>query len=597
MTEPITNDFSIRIATPNGTGSQTSNLIIFRSLFHMGLAPSAKNLFPSNIAGLPTWYQIRVSPEGWQARREDWQILLPLNPQTIAQDLRECAPGTVVIDNGDMKGVDESLFEGLERLSVPFDQIARKEIADAKLRPKLKNLIYVGVVAERIGIPEESLRAAIDSIFGRKPAVAQMNFEAAQLGVSYAREHFTAPSPYRVAPARQTEGKILIEGNDAAAIGCVFGGVSVVAWYPITPASSLAENLITHVDRLREKDEEGRNRFIILQAEDELAAIGMALGAGWAGARSMTSTSGPGISLMSENLGLGYFAELPTVVFDVQRVGPSTGLPTRTQQSDLLLVAFQGHGDTRFPMLLPGNPKEAFEDSCLAFDLAERFQMPFFVLSDLDLGMNLWVSDELEYPEAPFDRGKIATDEVLARLDDWGRYLDVDGDGVPYRTIPQKTTDPRTAHLTRGSGHDEYGRYSEDPEVYTRNLDRLARKVDGTVERTPAPIVQPGEGEVGIIAFGTTDYAVTEALAGLESPLPYLRVRAWPFHPEVGAFLRAHEKVVVVEQNQQGQLAQLLQIAFPELAPRIESALYYGGLPLSAEFVRGAIEEHTKVEA
>jgi len=591
MSASIVNDFSLRIATPNGTGSQTSNLIIFRSLFHMGLAPSAKNLFPSNIQGLPTWYQIRVSEAGWQARREDWQVMIPLNPMTFAQDLRECLPGTVVIDNADQKGVDAALFEGMIRYSVPFDTIAREGISDAKLRPKARNLIYVGVVAELFGIPEASLRAAIDAVFPRKKEVADENFAAAMLGMRHIREKVEKRDPYRFAPADQTGGKILIEGNDAAALGCVFGGCSVVSWYPITPASSLAEYLIGHLAKLREKDADGANRFIVIQAEDELAAIGMALGANWAGARAMTSTSGPGVSLMSENLGLGYFAEIPCVVFDVQRVGPSTGLPTRTQQSDILQVAFQSHGDTRFPMLMPADPKEAFEFSVAAFDLAEHYQTPIFVMSDLDLGMNLWVSDELEHPDAPLDRGKLATDEVLSKLADWGRYLDVDGDGVPYRTVPGKTTDPRTAHLTRGSGHDERGRYSEDPDVYARNLDRLARKIDGTVELLPEPVVAAGAGkELGIIAFGTTDHAVREALAAMERPPAYLRVRAWPFHDSVGDFIREHDRVVVIEQNQQGQVAQLLRMAFPDLAPRIESARYYGGLPLTAAFVRGALE-------
>ena len=424
----------------------------------------------------------------------------------------------------------------------------------------------------------------------KAPTDSQGAFDAAQLGYDYAKENFTEPCPFQVAPANQTEGKILIEGNDAAALGCVFGGVSVVSWYPITPASSVGENVIAHIARLRDKDDDGANRYAIIQAEDELAAVGMALGAGWAGARSMTSTSGPGVSLMSENLGLGYFAEIPTVVFDIQRVGPSTGLPTRTQQSDLMQVAFQSHGDTRFPMLLPGNSVEAFEFSCQAFDLAEFYQTPIFVLSDLDLGMNLWVSDPLEYPEKPMDRGKLATKEVLEKAANWGRYRDLDGDGVPYRTVPQKTTDPRTAHLTRGSGHDEDARYSEDPEVYSRNLDRLAKKIDGTVDRLPEPVVTAGEGNVGLLAFGTTDDAVREALASMDSPLPYLRVRSWPFHDAVEDFLRSHDSVLVVEQNQQGQMLALLRIAYPELANRLLSARYYGGLPLCADFVRDAIE-------
>ncbi len=593
--DPVVNDFSIRVATPNGTGSQTSNLVIHRALIRMGLAASAKNLFPSNIAGLPTWYQIRVSPGGWQTMSPRWHILLPLNQATIGRDLRESLPGTVVIENSDWKTAD-SEFDGLCRYSVPFDQLAR-QIGDAKLRPRLKNLIYVGVVAQLFDIPMDQVREALESVFPGKDAVVDLNVEAAQIGFDFAAENLTKQDPYHYQGADQIDERILIDGNEAAALGAIWGGVSVVAWYPITPASSLAESLEKHIGRCREADPDGNNRFVVIQAEDELAAIGMALGAGWAGTRSMTSTSGPGISLMAENLGLGYYAEIPTVVYDVQRVGPSTGLPTRTQQSDLLQVAFHSHGDTRFPMLLPANPPEAFQFSCQSYDLAEKYQTPVLLLSDLDLGMNTWHSAPLPEPEQALDRGKIASDEQIAQLENWGRYRDVDGDGIPYRTIPGVTLHPDAAHLTRGSGHDEDAEYSESPEVYARNLDRLAKKIDGMVTDLPAPITIEGTDPLGIIGYGTTDFAIEEALDSLEATPSYLRIRSYPFHRQIEDFLTKHERIVVIEQNQQGQMAQLLRMQYPDLAARILSATYYGGLPLSAEFVKEAIENSLEVEA
>ena len=593
--DPVINDFSIRIATANGTGSQTSNIVIQRALMKMGLAASSKNLFPSNIAGLPTWFQIRVSPGGWQTMAPQWQVLLPLNPATIGRDLRESEPGTVVIENSSMKTAD-SEFEGLCRYSVPFDQLAR-EITDAKLRPRLKNLIYVGVVAQLFGIPIDAIRAAIESVFPGKEAVIELNVNAAQIGFDFASENLEKQDRWKFEPADQIKDRILIEGNEATALGAIWGGVSVVAWYPITPASSLAEALEKHIGDCRDADPDGGKRFAVIQAEDELAAIGMALGAGWAGARSMTSSSGPGISLMGENLGFGYFAEIPTVVYDVQRVGPSTGLPTRTQQSDLLQVAFQSHGDTRFPFLLPANAVEAFEFSCQSYDLADKYQTPVLFLSDLDLGMNTWISDPMPEPAGDMQRGKIATDEVIARLENWGRYQDVDGDGIPYRTIPGVTLHPDAAHLTRGSGHSEDAEYSESPEVYKNNLDRLSRKIDGMVVDLPAPVLTEGDAALGVIAFGTTDLAMQEALESLDSKPAYLRIRAYPFHEEVEAFLAEHPQVLVIEQNQQGQMAQLLRMNFPQHADRIESETYYGGLPLTTQIVKEAMEQHLGVES
>ncbi len=592
--DPMINDFSIRIATPNGTGSQTSNIVLHRALIRMGLAANSKNLFPSNIAGLPTWFQIRVSPGSWQTMTEHWQVLLPLNRATIGRDLRESQPGTVVIDNSDWKTAD-SEFEGFIRYPVPMDQLAR-QIENAKLRPRLKNLIYVGVVAQLFSIPMKAVEEALRSIFTGKESVIELNVEAAMIGFNYARENLTKADRWSLEEADQVGDKILIDGNEAAALGAIWGGVSFAAWYPITPSSSVTESLEKHLGKQREKDPEGKHRYVVVQAEDELAAVGMALGAGWAGARSMTSTSGPGISLMAENMGLGYYAEIPAVIFDVQRVGPSTGLPTRTQQSDILQVAFQSQGDTRFPMLFPSSPPEAFSFSWQIFDLAEKYQTPVVMMSDLDLGMNTWLSDPLEEPADDFDRGKIATDEVLQKIENWGRYRDVDGDGIPYRTIPGITLHPDVAHLTRGSGHDEDGNYSESPEVYVANLDRLARKIDGMVKDLPEPVREDRDQSLGVIAFGTSDWAVQEALSTIDAPPSYLRIRSYPFHDEISSFIADHDRVLVIEQNQQGQMAQLLKIDNPKDADKIVSANYYGGLPLSARFVADSIAELQGVE-
>lgn len=589
MTDPVINDFSLRIATPNGTGSQTSNGIIFRTLFEMGLAASAKNLFPSNIQGLPTWYQIRVSPGGWQARREKWEVLVALNPATIDQDLRELSPGSVVIDNADYKRAPEA-FAGFERYSIPLDALSRKNFTDAKLRPRLRNMIYVGVIAELFDLDVECMHETVRRTFNRKDAVVQANIEAIQVGIDFAKENFERRHPYRYRKAEQIAGKVAMEGNEAAGLGTIFGGCSVVAWYPITPASSLADAVIDHARKLR-AGPNGERRIAILQAEDELAAIGMAVGAGWAGARAMTSTSGPGISLMGENLGLAYYAEVPCVVFDVQRVGPSTGLPTRTQQSDILQVVSLSHGDTRFPILFPATPTDAFELSWKAFDIAERFQTPTFVLSDLDLGMNTWICEAPAYPDRPFDRGKVLDDAALGKLERWGRYLDVDGDGVPWRTIPGKNQDPRAAFFTRGSGHSEYATYTEDDVVYQRNLDRLARKIENMGPHLPEPeiVMTSGKPTTGLIAFGSSDAAVRESLAAHPGAANYLRIRAYPFHPKVAEFIARHERVIVVEQNQQGQMAQLLRTAYPDAATRIQSACHYGGLPIAASFVDKAL--------
>lgn len=591
MADRVVNDFSIRIATPNGTGSTSANDIILRSLFHMGLAASAKNLFPSNIAGLPTWYQIRLSPQGYQARREHWEVLIPLNPATLSADLDETKPGSVVIHNSDHNLTEERLAP-YTAYGVPFDTLARKNITNAKLRPKLRNMIYVGVLAELFQIPHDSVKAAISSVFQRKQKVVDLNWEVCQMGIDYIRENFEKTDPYVLEPADQTRGKIIVDGNQGAALGAVFGGCTVAAWYPITPASSLTESLMPYLEKLR-TTEDGKKQFVVVQAEDELAAVGMAIGAGWAGARSMTGTSGPGISLMAENMGLGYYAEVPTVIYDVARVGPSTGLPTRTQQSDILTVAFLSHGDTRFPMLFPGTPKEAFDLSCQAFDAADQLQTPIVFMSDLDLGMNTWVTDEFEYPEEPMNRGKVLSQEKLESLSDWGRYLDLDGDGIPMRSVAGKVEDNRAAYFTRGSGHDEYARYTESSDVYVKNLDRIRKKIDQAPRFMAGPVISGSdEAPLGVVYFGSTLPVMDEARDHDDyKDLAYLRLRAWPFHEEVREWLAARERVLVVEQNQQGQMAQLLKMDFPEMAAKLSSGCYYGGLPISAAFIRNAIDQ------
>ena len=584
--ERVVNDFSINIATPNGTGSQTSNGVLLRSLFHMGILPVAKNLFPSNIQGLPTWFQFRVSPGAWRSPRNESDILVIMNPATAIDDLKKHKRGAVVIDNSDYK-VPESAFEGFVRYPVPIDTIVGAEIRDAKLRPKLKNLVYVGVVAELFGIDDASITAALESMFPGKAPVVEVNMQACQLGRNYVRENHTKSDPYTFEPAEQTRDKILVDGNQAAALGSIYGGCSFVAWYPITPSSSVVDGLVPHIRKLRRR-EDGTCQYAIVQSEDELAAAGMTLGAGWAGARAMTATSGPGISLMAENLGFGFFAEIPCVIMDVQRVGPSTGLPTRTQQGDLLEVAHLSHGDTIFPMLFPCDPTETFEFSWRAFDIAYRYQTPLFLMLDLDLGMNHWVCDPFVYPDTPIDHGKVISDEQLASAEfkEWGRYKDMDGDGIPWRSIPGQNKDPRAAYFTRGSGHDEYARYTEDAAAYERLIARLNRKVLGATRHLPAPVRSgAADAKVGVIGYGTSHSAIAEALEE-RSDLSYLRVRSFPFHDEVRDYIAAHDKVHVVEQNEQGQLLQLLRQYFPEFSTRLHKAVYFGGLPLSCDTVR-----------
>jgi 2-oxoglutarate ferredoxin oxidoreductase subunit alpha len=601
VTSQITNDLTIQAATVNGSGSQTANLILTRAIFHMGIPVAPKNVFPSNIEGLPTWYQLRVTPQGHMARRDQVDILIAFNPATWHQDLRTVRPGGVVVHEEVYSNAD--VRADVTYYPVPFSKLAKSKIQNDTLRKQLANMIYVGVVAGLLGIPWESLEHAVKRQFLAKPKAVQVNLDAIKVGYDYWQDNFSKKDPYHLEPMTGVvDNKVLVEGNQAAALGALMGGVTVAAWYPITPSSSLCENLIAYSERFRTDPKTGEKRIAVVQAEDELAAVGMAIGAGWAGARAMTSTSGPGISLMAEFAGLGYYAEVPVVIFDIQRIGPSTGLPTRTSQADVAFAYTLSHGDTKHLVLLPGTVEECYEFGRDAFDYADRFQTPVFVLSDLDLGMNLWMTPEFKYPEKPFDRGKVLSKADLERLaGEWARYRDVDGDGVPYRTLPG-TDHPAAGFFTRGSGHDEHARYTESAEAYAANMDRLARKFETARGALPAPIVdESAQSRIGLIAFGSTHAAVVEARQALEAakrPVDYLRVRALPLSPEIVAFVSRHERVYVVEQNRDGQVFDLIRLALPpELVHRLRSIRYYDGQPIPADAIIEPLLESEAVPA
>ena len=584
---PVINNMSIQVATVNGSGSQSSNTVLLRSIFQMGIPVSGKNLFPSNIAGLPTWYTIRANKDGYVGRKKEIDFLIAMNSETARDDVMSLAPGAVALYDEPLQL--SSLRDDLVFYSVPYDKLVASVCPEAKLRKLVKNMIYVGVVAKLLSIDMGEVENAIRKQFAKKVKAANLNLAAVQAGFDYATASLTKRDPYRVEHMDKNRGKIIIDGNAAGALGCVFAGVTVLAWYPITPSSSLAESTIEYLKRFR-IDADGKATFAVVQAEDELAAIGMVLGAAWAGARSMTTTSGPGISLMSEFAGLSYYAEIPAVVWDIQRVGPSTGLPTRTSQGDLLSTAFLSHGDTKHIMLFPASPLECFEMAMDAFNLAEQFQTLVFVLSDLDLGMNNWMSDPFPYPEKPIERGKVLTKEDLNRLGSFGRYKDVDGDGVPYRTLPG-TQHPGAAYFTRGSGHNAMAQYSEKSTDYESNMERLSRKFELARSFVPAPVAEVSTtSEVGVIAFGTTHWAMTESLDQLRVEhklnLDYLRVRAYPFAHEVADFIRAHRRVYVVEQNRDGQMFSLLKLDLDgELIPRLRSVARLDGLPIDARSI------------
>lgn len=587
--DTIANDFTINIATANGTGSQSANLILLQSLFDMGVPVSGKNLFPSNISGLPTWYIVRLSDEGYQAPGDRTHIQVLVNKATWVEDLAALEPGSVVIWNMDSKMPMDR--EDVVSYPVPMTKLARS--LSPKLAKLVTNIVYVGVLAELLGITDEALHKAVAGQFRGKASAIELNTTALELGRNHAKENFTKGDPYVVESRAIEQQRFFMEGNEATALGCIFGGVQLLAWYPITPSSSLAEGIIGWLPRLRTNDE-GESTCAVIQAEDELAAAGMVLGAGWAGGRGMTATSGPGISLMQEFIGLAYFAEIPSVFWDVNRVGPSTGLPTRTQQSDLSMLYEGSHGDTQHIVIIPGTVEECFEFGWRAFDISERYQTPVFGLSDLDLGMNRWACEGFTYPDAPMDRGKtIREQDVFEAMENFGRYRDVDGDGIPYRTLPGSGMAPI---LYRGTGHNPDGVYSEKPDDYFALMKRLRDKIDGARDNLPAPLMREEvEGDVGVIYYGSMENTIQEIDDILEATglkVSQCRVRSLPLHSDVEAFIRRHRMTIVLEINRDGQLWGILRRELPnDIVGMVHSVAYSDGMPPRARIYANKILE------
>jgi len=583
------NDFVIKLANVNGTGSASANSLLMKAIFRMGVPVAGKNYFPSNIQGLPTWYEIRVSRDGYVARAGHVDLMVAMNAETYAQDLQEVSPGGYLIYDSTWPRSHQLQREDITILGIPLSKICNESFDGVRARILMKNVVYVGAVAALLDLDLEVISGLLEQSFARKPKLVEANQQAIRMGFDYAMEHFQCPLPFRVEAMDKTADMVMIDGNTAAGLGCVYAGATVGAWYPITPSTSLMDAYKSFCARLRVDAETGERSYCVIQAEDELAAIGMVLGANWNGARAFTPTSGPGISLMSEFLGLGYFAEIPAVLFDVQRVGPSTGMPTRTQQCDILSCAYASHGDTRHVLLFPANPEECFYLAVEAFDLAERLQTPVLVLSDLDIGMNDWMCPMLQWDdEYRPDRGKVLDAETLENMDKFWRYDDVDGDGICWRTLPGEH--PRGSYFTRGSGHNAEGRYTEDSEEYQALVDRLLRKFDTAAGLVPAAIETPARSatELGLISFGSCDGAIREALDLLEAEgihLHYLRLRAFPFGSEVRSFLERHEQIFVVEQNRDAQMRQLLISEGGARPEKLQPVLHYDGMPIGAEDV------------
>ncbi|MCH7855119.1 MAG: 2-oxoacid:acceptor oxidoreductase subunit alpha [Gemmatimonadetes bacterium] len=590
----VTNDFVVKVATVNGTGSASANGMLMQAIFRMGIPVSGKNVFPSNIQGLPTWYEIRVNKHGHLARNPDVDLMVAMNPKTYEQDIAEVRPGGAVIYDSSWP-LDEELFrKDVLFFGIPLSHMCVENFKGDRERILMKNIAYVGAVAALLSIDLEVIKGMLEEKFSAKQHLMDSNNVAIRLGYDYATEHFDCLLPIRLEAMDANRDSVLMTGNMAAALGCVYAGATVGAWYPITPATSLMDAFRSFCAELRKDPETGKNLYCVIQAEDELAAIGMVLGAGWMGARAFTPTSGPGISLMNEMLGLAYYAEIPAVIFDVQRTGPSTGMPTRTQQGDLFTIAFASHGDTKHILMFPADPGECFYFAVKAFDLAERFQTPVFVASDLDIGMNDWVCKKLEWDDAYVpDRGKVLSAEDLQGMDAFYRYLDVDGDGIPARSLPG--VDPKGAYLTRGSGHDRFGRYTEDGDLYQDVMDRIARKIEGAAEALPPPEVRLVDGAtVGLVTMGGCRGAVLEAIELLADEgitLDFLRVTGFPFCTAVEEFLLSHDVNIVVEQNRDAQLMRLLLLETAVPKSKLSSVLDYRGAPLSAEVVVGGVRD------
>jgi 2-oxoglutarate ferredoxin oxidoreductase subunit alpha len=587
---PQTNEFAFKIATANGTGSASANGLIMQAIFRMGVPVTGKNVFPSNIQGLPTWYEIRVNRHGYTARTPHFDLMVALNPATYQKDLAEVRSGGWLLYDSTWP-LDHLLTRpDVTYLGVPLAEMCNAAFSGVRERILMKNIACAGALSALLDIDADIIRALLKEKFGKKPSLMDSNQKAVDLGYDYAKAHFSCPLPIRLEPMDRTKDSILIDGNTAAALGCLYAGATVGAWYPITPATSLMEAFKGFCQKYRRDGD--RNLFAILQAEDELAAVGMVIGASWAGARAFTPTAGPGISLMTEFIGLAYYAEVPAVIFDVQRTGPSTGMPTRTQQGDLMLCAYASHGDTRHICLYPSDPREAFEFAVQSFDLAERFQTPVFVLSDLDIGMNDWMIPKLAWDDAyrP-DRGKVLGPAELEEVASFKRYLDVDGDGIPYRTLPGQH--PKGAYFTRGSGHNRFGDYTEDGDEYVDVLDRIDRKIQRAARAVPQPLIRTAPGaKLGLVTVGGCHAACVEALdlfAKEGVALDYMHVRGFPFGDEVRAFLEAHAVNFVVEQNRDGQLRSLLTLETGVPLERLESVRYYGGFPMSAHHVMSGV--------
>jgi 2-oxoglutarate ferredoxin oxidoreductase subunit alpha len=587
----IINDFNIRVATVNGSGSQSANMVLLRSIFQMGVPVSGKNLLPSNIAGLPTWFTIRASKDGYAARKAETDFAVALNPQTAKQDELAVLPGGAILAD-EALGLKERRSD-ITYYEAPFSRLAAEVTQDSRIRKLLTNMIYVGIMANLLSLDMGEVEYVIRKTFRNKANATELNLKSVRAGFEFAAANLVKTDPFRIERMTENLGKMIIDGNRAAALGAMFGGCTVATWYPITPSTSLIEALADYMERYRIDEKTGKATFAIVQAEDELAAIGIVVGAGWAGARAMTSTSGPGTSLMAEFAGFAYFAEVPAVIWDIQRIGPATGLPTRTSQGDILSCHFLSHGDTKHILLIPGTTEECFVFAQEAFNIAERFQTLVFCMSDLDLGMNSWVTDEFQYSDlVPIDRGKVLSEEELGAIQKFSRYQDVEGDGIPFRTLPGNNH-PKAPYFTRGSGHDTEAQYTERPEAYVNLMERLARKIQGSWQALPQPVVDGNVSAVGIIAYGSTHHAINECRAqlrlehGIETD--YLRIRALPFSLEIEAFLERHEDIYVVEQNRDAQMRSILSIEYPNLSSRLHSVLHYTGLPIDARFITDSI--------
>jgi len=585
------NEFSINIGTENGSGSQTANLTILRSIFKMGVPVSGKNIFPSNIQGLPTWYKIRVSQSGYSGRRKEADIVVAMNPKTFTEDQYDLVQGGLFLYADDIK--DPIDRQDMVLVPMPVKAIVKEAKPHRDLRKLVANMVYVGVLANLLGIDLEPIKAALEYHFKGKENPVEFNMMVIGLAYQWADENLDLDLPYWIEPRDLTENAILVDGNTAAGLGTIYGGMHFVSWYPITPATSLPEAMLEYAPQLRKDPETGENTYAIIQAEDELAAVGMVVGAGWAGLRAMTATSGPGLSLMAEYTSLAYLAEIPIVIWVIQRVGPSTGLPTRTAQGDINLAYYSGQGDTEHIMLIPGNVRECFEFGWRALDLAEKYQTAVFCMSDLDLGKNQWMTEPFEYPDTPIERGKILWEEDLEKIkEEWGRYRDLDGDFIPYRTVPGNTH-PKSAYFARGTGHDDFANYSEHPEEWRNNLDRIKNKINSSKADLPEPIITKMRGaKRGIITFGSPDAAMNEALDYLKSDgikLNYLRLRSLPASDKVIDFIRSHEKVYIVENNRDGQMHGILSLELPEKAADMISLAIIDGLPINAEWIREAV--------